>query len=141
MSLIHQSATELVAQLRSGKITSRDVTADCLDQIDAHDGAIHAFLRVDHASAIAQAEAIDRRRSEGKPLGRLAGLPVALKDVLCTEGEPTTCASRMLQDFVSPYDATVVARLRSADAVLIGKTNMDEFGMGGSGQHSAFVVT
>ena len=95
-------------------------------------------MRVDPSAALAQAEEIDRRRKAGKPLGRLAGLPVAVKDVLCTQGEPTTCASRMLENFRPPYDATVVAKLKAADAVLIGRTNMDEFAMGGSNENSAF---
>ena len=98
-------------------------------------------MRVDPAAALAQAEEIDRRRKAGKPLGRLAGLPVAVKDVLCTQGEPTTCASRMLENFRPPYDATVVAKLKAADAVLIGRTNMDEFAMGGSNENSAFFPT
>ncbi|MBN2473046.1 MAG: Asp-tRNA(Asn)/Glu-tRNA(Gln) amidotransferase subunit GatA [Pirellulales bacterium] len=133
-----QTATELLAGLGSGEITSVAVTQACLDQIERHDKNVRAFLRVDAQAALERAEQIDRRRKEGRTLGRLAGLPVALKDVLCTRGEPTTCASRMLEDFRPPYDATVVTRLRAADAVLLGKTNMDEFAMGGSNENSAF---
>ena len=135
------TATELVRQLAAGEVTSAELTRRCLDRIDRHDGAVRAFLRVDPAAALAQAEEIDRRRKAGKPLGLLAGLPVAVKDVLCTQGEPTTCASRMLENFRPPYDATVVAKLKAADAVLIGRTNMDEFAMGGSNENSAFFPT
>lgn len=91
--------------------------------------------------ALQQAEQIDRRRKSGAKLGPLAGLPVAVKDVLCSEGELTTCASKMLENFRSPYDSTVVAKLKLADAVLIGRTNMDEFAMGGTTENSALGVT
>ena len=136
-----RSATELVSQLTAGEITAVEVTRGYLDSIERRDGAVRAFIRVDAAAALAQADAIDRRRKAGEPLGMLAGLPVAIKDVLCTQGELTTCASRMLADFRSPYDATVIAKLKAADAVLLGRTNMDEFAMGGSNENSAFFPT
>ncbi len=141
MSLFDATAAELLDQLQSGSVSSVQVTRALLERIDRHDKNIGAFLRVDADAALAKAEQIDRRRKRGEPVGRLAGLPVAVKDVLCTAGEPTTCGSRMLQDFRPPYDATVVARLKAADAVLIGKTNMDEFAMGGSTENSAFQLT
>jgi aspartyl-tRNA(Asn)/glutamyl-tRNA(Gln) amidotransferase subunit A len=136
-----RSATELVRQLSAGEITSLELTRACLDRIQRHDGAVRGFLRVDPPAALAKAKDIDRRRKAGKPVGPLAGLPVAVKDVLCAQGEPTTCASRMLENFRPPYDATVVAKLKAADAVLIGRTNMDEFAMGGSNENSAFFPT
>ena len=125
MSLIDLSATELLAQLNSAQVTSRQVTRAFLDAIESRDGAVRAFLRVDAQRALGQAEAIDRRRSGGETLGLLGGLPVAIKDVLCTKGETTSCASKMLENFRPPYDATVVAKLHAADAVILGKTNMD----------------
>jgi len=139
--MIDHSATELVRRLAEGETTSVELTRAFLDQIERHDHAVRAFLRVDRSAALAQAEQIDRRRNEGKPLGRLAGLPVAVKDLLCAQDEPTTCASRMLENFRPPYDATTVAKLKAADAVLIGRTNMDEFAMGGSNENSAFFPT
>ncbi len=141
MSLVDLTATELLGKLLSGEATSVALTEAFLERIGRHDGSVRAFLRVDGQSALARAEAIDARRKAGKPLGRLAGLPVAVKDVLCAEGEPTTCASRALEHFRPPYDATVIARLKAADAVLIGRTNMDEFAMGGSCENSAFQIT
>ncbi|MEX2188849.1 MAG: Asp-tRNA(Asn)/Glu-tRNA(Gln) amidotransferase subunit GatA [Pirellulales bacterium] len=141
MSLIDLSAAELVAQLRRGDVSSVEVTRAYLDRIAAVDKKINAFLRVDADRGLSAAKNIDARRVRGAALGLLAGLPVAVKDVLCTVDEPTTCASRMLERFVPPYDATVIAKLRTADAVLIGWTNMDEFAMGGSGENSAFGPT
>ena len=141
MSLTDHTAVELLDQLRSKEVTSVDVTSAFLERIETHDKKIGAFLSVAKDAALAQAEEIDRRRATGAEVGLLAGLPVAVKDVLCTAGEPTTCASRMLENFVAPYDATVISRLKAAGAVLIGKTNMDEFAMGGSTENSAFGPT
>ena len=138
MQPLEMSAVDLVAALRQGDITAVECTTAFLDRIEATNSTINAFLAVDRAGALARAADIDARRKAGKPLGALAGLPVALKDVLCTTDMPTTCASKMLAGFRPPYDADVVARLRQADAVFVGKTNMDEFAMGGSNENSAF---
>jgi aspartyl-tRNA(Asn)/glutamyl-tRNA(Gln) amidotransferase subunit A len=128
-------------QLESGTCTSTEITQLYLDQIDRHDGTIQAFLHVDHEAALEQARDIDQRRQAGKPVGRLGGLPVAVKDILCSLDQPTTCGSKQLEHFQPPYDATVVARLKQEDAVLIGRTNMDEFAMGSSTENSAFQLT
>ena len=141
MSITLETIGKLLALMEQGDLSSRDVTAAYLDAIRKRDPAVGAFLHVDDEAAIRQAEAVDAKRTAGKPLGKLAGLPIALKDVLCTRGTPTTCASRMLEPFVPPYDAHVVERLRAADAVLIGKVNMDEFAMGSSTENSAFGPT
>jgi len=132
------SAVELVAAVRQGDLSASQCTAAFLDRIARLDDTLNAFLHVDREGALAAAAAIDARRKAGQPLGRLAGLPVAVKDALCTRDLPTTCASKMLAGFRPPYDADTVSRLRAADAVIVGKTNMDEFAMGGSNENSAF---
>jgi aspartyl-tRNA(Asn)/glutamyl-tRNA(Gln) amidotransferase subunit A len=141
MSLLDHTATELLAKLEAQEVTSLELTRACLEQIERSDSRVKAFLRVRKDAALATAEAIDKRRKQGQSLGRLGGLPVAVKDLLCTAGEPTTAASRMLEHFRPPYDATVIAKLRAADAVILGKTNMDEFAMGGSTENSGFFPT
>jgi aspartyl-tRNA(Asn)/glutamyl-tRNA(Gln) amidotransferase subunit A len=141
MSHVERSATEMLGLLAAGSASSVEITHDYIDRIEAHDESIGAFLRFDAEAALAQAADVDRRRQAGEPLGKLAGLPVAVKDVLCDRETKTTCASRMLEQFRSPYDSTVVARLKAADAVLIGRTNMDEFAMGGSTENSAYQLT
>ena len=132
------SAVELVTAVRQGDLTATQCTEAFLDRIERHDGRINAFLRFDREAAVRQAADIDQRRRAGRPIGPLAGLPVAVKDVLCTADAPTTCGSKMLENFRPPYDADVVRRLREADAVIVGKTNMDEFAMGGSNENSAY---
>src|SRR2546423_2233961 len=141
MSLIARSAAELLRDLTSRKLSSLELTRAYLDQIQKCDTKIKAFLLVEPDAALTRAKEIDDRRPAGKPVGKLGGLPVAIKDVICTQGVKTTCASKILANFVPPYDATVVKKLKAADAVLIGKTNMDEFAMGGSTENSAFFKT
>jgi aspartyl-tRNA(Asn)/glutamyl-tRNA(Gln) amidotransferase subunit A len=141
MNLVECTAAELIALQQRGETTAEAITDAFLAAIRQRDPRVKAFLHVEEDTARQQAVAVDAKRKDGKPLGRLAGAPVAVKDVLCVKGVPTTCASRMLQDFRPPYDAAVITRLQEADAVLIGKTNMDEFAMGSSTENSAYQIT
>jgi aspartyl-tRNA(Asn)/glutamyl-tRNA(Gln) amidotransferase subunit A len=141
MSFHQQSAADHLRSLDSGALTSVELTEACLDRIAAVDGRVGAFLRVDRDGALKQAAEVDVWRASKKPVGRLAGLPIAVKDILCERGQLTTCASRMLENFAPPFDATVITKLRDAGAVLVGRTNMDEFAMGGSTENSAFQKT
>jgi aspartyl-tRNA(Asn)/glutamyl-tRNA(Gln) amidotransferase subunit A len=141
MSLIELTAAQLRDGLAAGRFSAQEVAQGFLDRIQQVDGRVGAFLRVVPEQVLAQARASDARRAAGRPRSPLDGVPVALKDVLCTAGEPTTCSSRMLVQFVPPYDATVVRKLRDAGLVLLGKTNMDEFAMGGSTENAALGTT
>jgi aspartyl-tRNA(Asn)/glutamyl-tRNA(Gln) amidotransferase subunit A len=141
MSLVEQTATDQHRNLASGEVSAVELTKACLDRISSADDRIGAFLRFDADAALKKAADVDDRRKKNQPLGRLAGMPVAVKDNLCERGQLTTCASRILANFRAPYDATVIAKLRAADAVLIGRTNLDEFAMGGSTETSAFKQT
>jgi aspartyl-tRNA(Asn)/glutamyl-tRNA(Gln) amidotransferase subunit A len=135
------TALALAEQVRTGTVSASEVVERHLAAIDDTDGAVHAFLTVLHDGARREAADIDRRVAAGEDPGPLAGVPVALKDNLCTTGVPTTCSSRILDGWCPPYDATVVGRLRRAGAVVIGKTNLDEFAMGSSTENSAYGAT
>lgn len=142
MSKLHAlTAREVVRRIESGTISAEQYLEASLSHIRDKDDEIHAFLTVMEDSARAKAKEIDAKVKKGKPLGRLAGVTVALKDNICVKGIPTTCSSRMLQNFKPPYDATVVERLKKEDAIIIGKTNMDEFAMGTSTESSYFGPT
>ncbi|MGG6240285.1 Asp-tRNA(Asn)/Glu-tRNA(Gln) amidotransferase subunit GatA [Nodosilinea sp. AN01ver1] len=137
MSVIRALHQQLVSKERSAV----EITQSYLDQIAALEPQIHSYLTVTGDRALAQAAQVDARIAAGEEIGMLAGIPIALKDNLCTEGVRTTCASKILENFVPPYESTVTERLRKAGAIALGKTNLDEFAMGSSTENSAYQLT
>ncbi|HRX86699.1 MAG TPA: amidase family protein, partial [Phycisphaerae bacterium] len=136
-----QTATEIAARVREGKQPAGEAVRACLERIEQLDGELGAFLWVDREGAQRRADAVDQRVAKGETDLPLAGVPVAVKDNICVAGTPTTCGSRILEKFVAPYEAHVAERLRAAGAIVIGKTNLDEFAMGSSTENSALGVT
>src|SRR6202789_417179 len=135
--------SELTAKLAAREVSAREVTQACLDRITSVDEKIHAFLSYDTADALAQADAADQLLAQNAPFADrpLLGIPVAIKDVLAVKNQPLNCASKILGGFISPYDATVIEKLKAAGAIVFGRLNMDEFAMGSSTENSAFGAT
>ena len=136
-----ETVLSIAESVRKGEKRAIEVAESTLARIDERDRSLHAFLAIAKDELLAQARAVDEKRARGEALGPLAGVPIALKDALCTNGVPTTSGSKILEGWKPPYDATVVARLRAADALIPGKTNLDEFAMGSSTESSAYGVT
>jgi len=139
--LTRLTAAETAERIASGAVTAVEVAEAHLARIDAVDEKVHAFLYVDREGALAKAREVDEKRARGEQLGPLAGVPLAVKDLFTTKGVPTTVGSKILEGWIPPYDATVVRKLKEADVVILGKTNMDEFAMGSSTENSAYGPT
>jgi aspartyl-tRNA(Asn)/glutamyl-tRNA(Gln) amidotransferase subunit A len=139
--VIRGSAADLGKRLAAGEVSAVEVAQAHLDRIGAVDDRVHAFLHIDADGALAAARAVDQARAKGEELGPLAGVPIAVKDVIATRGIPTTAGSKILEGWRPPYDATIMTRMRDAGLVMLGKTNMDEFAMGSSTEYSAYGPT
>ena len=132
---------ELVNNIQNKEISCEEVVGYYIKNIKEKEKSINAFILLQEEKALKKAKELDEKISKGETVGKLAGIPIAIKDNICTNGITTTCASKMLEDFVAPYDATVIKKLEEEDAILIGKTNLDEFAMGSSTENSAFKIT
>ena len=139
--LLQQSAFQIAHGIRNQQFKAEDYVSEVLERIDECERTIHAYITILRAESLKKARDLDRRISRGEKVGSLSGVTMAVKDNICTEGIETTCGSRILQGFTPPYDATVIQRIKEADAVIIGKANMDEFAMGSSTEHSSYGPT
>ncbi len=141
MELYEYTVHELVEKLEKGEVTSEEITRSYFDRIKEIEPKVKAYVSTLEDEAIAKAKKVDEDRKAGKPVSKFAGIPIGIKDNMCITGTKTTCSSKMLENFVAPYDATVIEKLNKEDLVYLGKLNMDEFAMGGSTEHSAFFPT
>ncbi|WP_411680802.1 Asp-tRNA(Asn)/Glu-tRNA(Gln) amidotransferase subunit GatA [Clostridium thailandense] len=141
MEIQAMTAFEIKKGIEERKFTSEEIVKKLFERIKEVDPKVEAYITLCEEEAIKSAKAVDEKVRKGEKLGRFAGVPIAIKDNICTDGIKTTCASKMLEDFIPPYDATVIEKLKAEDAVIIGKTNMDEFAMGSSTENSAFMKT
>lgn len=141
MELYEYTVHELIEKLEKGKITSEEITRSYFDRIKEKDPMVKAYVSTLEEDAIAKAKKIDEDRKSGKEVGKFAGIPIGIKDNMCITGTKTTCSSKMLENFVAPYNATVIEKLNKENLVYLGKLNMDEFAMGGSTEYSAFSKT
>ena len=141
MKLYEYTVHELVEMLEKGEVTSEEITRSYFERIKEVEPKVKAYVSTLEDEAIATAKKVDEDRKAGKPVSKFAGIPIGIKDNMCITGTKTTCSSKMLENFVAPYDATVIEKLKKEDAVVLGKLNMDEFAMGGSTEHSAFFKT
>ena len=135
------SAVELSEKLQKKEVSAEEVTKSHFERIEKLDNKVKSFLYLDKEGAIAQAKVVDKKRKDNQELSALAGIPLALKDVLTQKGIPTTCGSKILEGWIPPYDSTVVTKLKNAGIIILGKTNMDEFAMGSSTENSAYFAT
>ena len=141
MELYEYTAHELMDKLEAGEITSEEITKSYFARIKEKDSSVKAYISIMEEEALAKARKVDEDRKAGKPVSKYAGIPIGIKDNMCITGTRTTCSSKMLENFVAPYNATVIENLNKEDMVYLGKTNLDEFAMGGSTENSAFFDT
>ncbi|MBR5496212.1 MAG: Asp-tRNA(Asn)/Glu-tRNA(Gln) amidotransferase subunit GatA, partial [Oscillospiraceae bacterium] len=141
MELFKQTASTLNKMLVNKECSSAEITESVFSQIDKVEDRVKAYVTLTKETAMAQAKAVDEKIAKGEKIGKLSGIPIAIKDNICTKGVATTCSSKMLENFVPPYDATVMEKLNACDIVMTGKANMDEFAMGSSTENSYFKKT